>query len=133
MDLRVIDYFVYLVASVLLTIWVGNTLFRNGRPFLVSVFQEQGLADSVNTLLVVGFYLINMGAAALLINAGGAPASFADMIQETVTRIGVVLLVLGAMHFFNLLIFHIIRRPLRKRSTPMAPPPYQPYQPVPGA
>ena len=131
MDLRLIDYLVYMVASVLLTVWVGRTLFRNGRPFLVSVFQEQGLADSVNTLLVVGFYLINLGAAALLINAGGAPASFADMIQETVTRIGVVLLVLGAMHFFNMLLFHIIRRPLRKRSTP--PTPYQPYQPVPGA
>jgi hypothetical protein len=131
MDLRLIDYVVYLVASVLLTIWVGNTLFRNGRPFLVSVFQEQGLADSVNTLLVVGFYLINLGAAALLINAGGAPGSIGDMVQETVTRIGVVLLVLGAMHFFNLLLFHIIRRPLRKRAA--APGPYQPYQPVPGA
>jgi hypothetical protein len=128
MDLRLIDYFLYLVASVLLTVWVGNTLFKNGRPFLVSVFQEAGLADSVNRLLVVGFYLVNFGAAALLINAGGAPATVGDMIQETVTRIGVVLLVLGAMHFFNLLVFHIIRRPLRQRSA--AP---MPYQPAPGA
>ena len=125
MDLRLIDYFLYLVASILLTVWVGNSLFRNGRPFLVSVFQgEQGLADSVNRLLVVGFYLINLGAAALLINAGGAPASFADMVQETVTRLGVVLLVLGAMHFFNMLVLHLMRRPLRQRAMP--PPPYQP-------
>ena len=51
MDLRLTDYALYLIASVLLTVWVGNTLFRNGRPFLVSVFQEQGLADSVNRLL----------------------------------------------------------------------------------
>jgi hypothetical protein len=124
MDLRLIDYVVYLVASVLLTVWVGNTLFRNGRPFLVSVFQEAGLADSVNRLLVVGFYLVNLGAAALLINAGGAPSTVGDMIQETVTRIGVVLLVLGGMHFANMFVFHLIRRPLRQRSAP--PPPYQP-------
>jgi hypothetical protein len=124
MDLRLTDYVVYLVASVLLTVWVGNSLFRNGRPFLVSVFQEQGLADSVNRLLVVGFYLVNFGAAALLINAGGAPGSVADMIQETVTRIGVVLLVLGFMHFGNMFVFHLIRRPLRQRAAP--PPPYQP-------
>jgi hypothetical protein len=128
MDLRLTDYALYLISSVLLTVWVGNSLFRNGRPFLVSVFQEQGLADSVNRLLVVGFYLVNFGAAALLINAGGAPASFGDMIQETVTRIGVVLLVLGAMHFFNMLVFHMIRRPLRQRATPLGPPP-PPYQP----
>ena len=131
MDLRLIDYVLYLVASVLLTVWVGNTLFKNGRPFLVSVFQEAGLADSVNRLLVVGFYLVNLGAAALLINAGGAPATIGDMIQETITRIGVVLLVLGAMHFFNMLVFHIIRRPLRQRPVP--PPPYTPYQGVAGA
>jgi hypothetical protein len=124
MDLRLTDYVLYLVASVLLTVWVGSSLFRNGRPFLVSVFHEQGLADSVNRLLVVGFYLVNFGAAALLINAGGAPTTIADMMQETVTRIGVVLLVLGFMHFSNMFVFHLIRRPLRKRADP--PPPYQP-------
>ena len=118
MDLRVIDYGVYLVASACLTVWVGGTLFKNGRVFLVSVMQEPGLADSVNHLLVVGFYLVNLGAAALLINAGGAPASFADMVQETVTRIGVVLLVLGSMHFFNMFVLHLLRRPLRQPTPP---------------
>ena len=76
-DLRLIDYFIYIAASVLLTVWVGHTLHRNGRPCLVSVFKEDGLADSVNRLLVVGFYLINFGAAAILINTGGAPGSVA--------------------------------------------------------
>jgi hypothetical protein len=128
MDLRLIDYLIYLVASMVLTVWVARTLFRNGRPFLVSVFKEPGLADSVNTLLVVGFYLMNLGAVALLINAGGTPASIGDMIQETVTRLGVVLLVLGTMHFGNLFVFHLIRRPLRRQP----PPAYQPYNPVAG-
>lgn len=126
MDLRLIDYVVYLSASVALTVWVGNTLYRNGRVFLVSVFKEPGLADSVNHLLVVGFYLVNLGAAAILINAGGAPASFADMIQETVTRIGVVLLVLGSMHFFNMFVLHLLRRPLRQQPTPPPAPYFKP-------
>jgi hypothetical protein len=121
-NLRLVDYVIYLSASAALTVWVGNTLYRNGRVFLVSVFKETGLADSVNHLLVVGFYLVNLGAAAILINAGGAPRTFPDMIQETVTRIGVVLLVLGTMHFFNMFVLHLLRRPLRQ---PMSPPPYQ--------
>ncbi len=128
-DLRLIDYFIYIGASVLLTVWVGRTLHRNGRPFLVSVFKEDGLADSVNRLLVVGFYLINFGAAAILINTGGAPRSVADMLKQTVTRIGVVLLVLGFMHFNNLLILRTIRR----RDRPMPPINYNPYQTAPGA
>src|SRR5947209_18107897 len=129
MNLQLIDYFIYICASVLLTIWVGDTLFRNGRPFLVSVFKEDGLADSVNRLLVVGFYLVNFGAAAILINTGGEPPSVADMLKQTVTRIGVVLLVLGFMHFNNLMILRAIRR----RDKPMPPINYNPYQPAPGA
>jgi len=131
MNLQLIDYFIYICASVLLTVWVGDTLHRNGRPFLVSVFKEDGLADSVNRLLVIGFYLVNFGAAAILINTGGAPATVADMLKQTVTRVGVVLLVLGFMHFSNLLVLHIIRRPLRQK--PLPPINYNPSQRAPGA
>lgn len=132
MDYRLLDYAVYIVASVGLTIWVGDTLYRNGRPFLVSVLKEDGLADSVNHLLVVGFYLVNFGAAAILINTGGTPGGFADMLKQTVTRVGVVLLVLGFMHFNNLLILRSIRRRDKRTSAP-TPPNYNPYQPAPGA
>jgi len=129
MDLRLIDYVLYIATSVFLTVWVGDTLHRNGRPFLVSVFKEDGLADSVNRLLVVGFYLVNFGAAAILINTGGQPGSVADMLKQTVTRIGVVLLVLGFMHFNNLLLLRTIRR----RDKPAPPINYNPYQPAPSA
>ena len=131
MELQLIDYTVYILASVFLTVWVGDTLRRNGRPFLISVFKEDGLADSVNRLLVIGFYLVNFGAAAILINTGGVPGSVADMLKQTVTRVGVVLLVLGFMHFNNLLVLHVIRRPLRQKPAP--PVNYNPYQPAPGA
>ncbi len=129
MDLRFVDYVVYIATSVGLTIWVGSTLYRNGRPFLVSVFKEDGLADSVNHLLVVGFYLVNFGATAILINTGGTPGNVPDMMKQTVTRIGVVLLVLGFMHFNNLLILRAIRR----RDRPMPPINYNPYKPAPEA
>lgn len=131
MDLQLVDYVIYIVASVALTIWVGDTLHRNGRPFLVSVFKEDGLADSVNHLLVVGFYLVNFGAAAILINTGSAPGSWPDMLKQTVTRIGVVLLVLGFMHFSNVFTLRSIRRRDKKAAPP--PPNYNPYVPAPGA
>ncbi|HKW07853.1 MAG TPA: hypothetical protein VJS19_09840 [Candidatus Dormibacteraeota bacterium] len=131
MDLQLVDYAIYIVVSVFLTVWVGDTLYRNGRPFLVSVFKEDGLADSVNHLLVVGFYLVNFGAAAILINTGGVPAGWADMLKQTVTRIGAVLLVLGFMHFTNVLTLRSIRR--RDKKTPPPPPNYNPYVPAPQA
>jgi hypothetical protein len=74
---------------------------------------------------------VNFGAAAILINTGGAPGNLADMLKQTVTRIGVVLLVLGFMHFNNLMILRTIRR--RDRKAPPMPPNYNPYQPAPSA
>ena len=56
----VTTYISYVVLSVVLTVWVAQTLHKNGRVFLVEVFSgNEALADSVNHLLVVGFYLIN--------------------------------------------------------------------------
>src|SRR3979411_1263024 len=58
----VVTYLIYLAISIGLTIWVARTLHRNGRIFLVDVFHgNEPLADSVNHLLVVGFYLISFG------------------------------------------------------------------------
>ena len=55
-------YLAYLGISVALTVWVARTLHKNGRIFLVDSFHgNEGLADSVNHLLVVGFYLVNIG------------------------------------------------------------------------
>jgi hypothetical protein len=57
-----ICYLSYLAISIGLTIWVARTLHKNGRVFLVEAFHgNEELADSVNHLLVVGFYLINGG------------------------------------------------------------------------
>ena len=62
MNTVVWTYAAYLVVSVALTVWVAATLRKNGRTFLVDAFGGNGeMADSVNHLLVVGFYLINIG------------------------------------------------------------------------
>ncbi|HKF94777.1 MAG TPA: hypothetical protein VKB96_09275, partial [Gammaproteobacteria bacterium] len=64
----VITYLLYLAISIALTVWVAQTLFKNGRLFLVDVFHgNEALADSVNHLLVVGFYLINLGYVSLML------------------------------------------------------------------
>ncbi len=96
-------YFVYLVISVALTIWVARTLSRNGIVFLVECFgHDDLLARSTNHLLVVGFYLVNLGWILLTLRFGEAPASAAEMIRFLSTKIGIVVVVLGFMHFFNM-------------------------------
>ncbi len=110
MDVTLFAYLAYLCISLALTIWVGRTLHHNGRAFLIDVFGERAdLADSVNHLLVVGFYLVNFGYMALALKVATAPRTATEAIQTLSYKVGLVLVVLGAMHFFNLFVFSRIR------------------------
>ncbi len=96
------SYAIYLIVSVAMTVWVAKTLSTNGRVFLVDAFAgREDIADSVNHMLVVGFYLINLGYVALALRLGSKPTNLVEAIEFLSTKIGLVLVVLGAMHFFN--------------------------------
>lgn len=127
MNWTLATYLAYVGISVALTIWVARTLHKNGRVFLVDSFSgNERLADSVNHLLVVGFYLINIGYVALALKYGVSAASAQGAVENLSTKVGLVLLVLGAMHFFNLAVFSRMRK--RGLTTPpsMAVPPVLP-------
>lgn len=112
---------IYLLISVALTVWVATTLHRNGRQILIDAFHgDARLADSVNHLLVVGFYLINIGFVALFLRFGERPQGAADGLDYISTKVGVVLVVLGGMHFFNL--FNFAKMRAKGRHTPMPVP-----------
>ena len=99
-------------------------LSRNGRVFLIDTFlHNEPLADAVNNLLVVGFYLINVGYVALALRYGARPTDLAGTIESMSTKVGLVLLVLGGMHFFNLYVFSRMRRKalLRNQKPPVPP------------
>ncbi len=130
----VVTYIVYLFLSIALTVWVARTLFKNGRVFLVDVFNNnETLADSVNHLLVVGFYLINLGYVSLELKIDAPVTTTQQSIEALAAKMGLVLLVLGGMHFFNLALFSKIRNAALNSRKPMPvgefpAPDYQPYQ-----
>ena len=104
-------YFTYLAISLVITVWVAHTLHKSGRVFLVDAFLgDASIADSANHLLVVGFYLINVGWVAVALRSEVTPTSLRQAIELVSTRIGVVLLVLGVMHFLNLYVFSRFRK-----------------------
>jgi len=124
MDTTFYTYVCYVVISVGLTIWVARTLHKNGRVFLVDVFDERDeLADSVNHLLVVGFYLINFGYICLALKLANHTHDATQAFEAVSYKVGLVLVVLGMMHFFNLFVFSRIRA---NKRLAQAPPPVPP-------
>jgi len=125
----VITYGVYVLISVVLTIWVARTLHKRGAIFLSDAFHgNQELAASVNHLLVVGFYLINIGFVALALRSNAQAVTAREAIETLSDKLGYVLLTLGAMHFFNLFVFSRIRSHGQNRvpRRPVIAPPVAP-------
>lgn len=107
----VATYLAYLLTAVPITIWVATTLMRHGRVFLGDVFGvDSGLADAVNKLLVVGFYLVNLGFVMLYLRTDGRVADLAGLLETVSVKIGVVMLMLGVIHFINVMVFSSMRR-----------------------
>jgi len=121
-------YLLYLAISVALTIWVARTLYKRGGIFLVDAFHgNKELADSVNHLLVVGFYLINIGFVSLALKTAATIDTSRAAIELLSDKMGMVLLILGGMHFFNLYVFSRIRRSSQGPRHPLSPnPPVSP-------
>ena len=121
-------YAVYVATSVVLTVALAITLFRNGRTFLRDVFEDRPeMADALNRLLVVGFFMLNAGYA-LLIFRGDDQAAIRRPADFAMSRIGLLLVTLGLIHFVNMAVFWKIRH---RAQLSQLPPPIPPQVLVP--
>jgi hypothetical protein len=113
-------YTTYALVTVSLTVWLARVLSRNGAVFLEDVFKDSPkMADAVNQLLVVGFYLLNLGYAALIMKAERGDTVI-SAVEVLAWKLGALLMSLGLMHFANLYVFYRIRR--RARLAYLPPP-----------
>lgn len=124
-------YGVYMAASIGLTVWLAQTLFRNGAVFLEDVFEGQaGLAVALNRLLVTGFYMASLGYAFLILRAE-TPTNAVGAVEELVTKLGLLLVSLAVIHFANLIVFHRLRGRARAAAHRPVAPPTQPVATAP--
>jgi len=119
-------YLVYLAISIGMTVWVARTLSHNGRHFLITSFHgNEKLADSINHLLVVGFYLINLGFITLAVRHANEPTDLVALFEFLCSKVGLAMVVLAAAHFFNLYLFNKVRA---RATLEAAPPPVEPEE-----
>ena len=116
-------YLIYSAVSIGLVVWLARTLFHSGALFLEDVFADNpALAAAVNRLLVIGFYLLNLGYAFLILQADSAVDPM-SAVQVLIRRLGTLLVSLGVLHLLNMYCFYRIRR---RAEMATLPPPVAP-------
>jgi hypothetical protein len=117
-------YTAYAAINLGLATWLARTLFKNGEVFLEDVFADHPrMAGAVNRLLVIGFYLLNLGYAFITMKASGEVATTIAAMETLAMKLGSLLLVLGGIHMVNLAVLSRIRR---RGQIRFAPPPVKP-------
>jgi len=104
----IIGYGIYLPISLLLTYYVAKTLFNNSVVFMLAIFRgKEDIAHATNTLFKVGFYLLNIGFALLIlkIHSYEITNSYQSLIEILSKKIGSFSIYLGVMLFINMYLF----------------------------
>lgn len=103
---KLISYLIYLPITFYITVIVGRVLYKRGLPFLLDMFSNNEiLANILNKSLLLGYYLINLGFAAVSINTFYSIASSTQLVEELSKRIGLNIISIAIIHYFNLFTF----------------------------
>ena len=117
-DLIVIAYSIYLPVVILLTFYVSNNLFKNSIVYMKDIFNgREDIAKATNTLFKIGFYLLNLGFALLILTITEELSSTQSTIEVLSRKVGGFSIYLGVMLFINMYLFFRGKRVARQKRT----------------
>jgi hypothetical protein len=109
--MNIAAYIIYLIVTYLITVHVGRVFYKNGRYYILSILKGDGrLTDFINKILLVGYYLMNLGYATVMLSFWQTIYSFSDLIASVSTMTGKIVFTLAIMHFVNMYAIIIIGR-----------------------
>jgi hypothetical protein len=117
MNFNILGYSFYFVIIGYITIIVGKKFHTHGRVFIHDLFTDYNLGESVNNILLVGYYLLNIGNAVLMIREWPTLHSLESVIVEIGFNVGQIVLLLAFMHYVNITLLLLSRSKLNKTHT----------------
>jgi hypothetical protein len=105
-SLNLTGYLIYLPITFYITFYVGGVLYRSGEAFLADIFEgNKPLGHAYNTFLLTGYYLLNLGYATVSIPWWNTIENTGQLVNELAMRLGVIIMALGIIHYFNMYAF----------------------------
>jgi hypothetical protein len=103
MNTDLLAHIIYLLLTYLITVHVGWRFYTHGRVYILALLhQNEALTDAVNRLLLVGYYLLNLGYAALMIKLWQRVDTLSAMMGMLAQKVGTIMLTLACIHFCNM-------------------------------
>lgn len=112
MNYNILAYGVYLSIMVFIIVYVGRLFYKNGRVFILALFKgDAAQTDNMNNILLLAYYLFNIGYAFIKLRFWTLVTNVEIMISSLGSNIGLLVLILAVTHYFNMaLIYYLSKR-----------------------
>ena len=111
MNYNIAAYIIYICITIYIIVWVGRMFHGNGRVFILQLYKgdEEG-TDTVNNILLIAYYLFNIGYAFLKLKAWEVVNNASELISSLAYYLGTLILILAVTHYFNMLIIYFLSK-----------------------
>lgn len=111
MNYNILAYLIFGTITIYIILWVGKLFHRNGRIFILTLFaQRKDITDTTNNLLLVGYYLFNIGYAILQFSTWREISDWSSLISSISVKTGLLVLLLAGLHFNNMFIIYLLSK-----------------------
>ena len=110
MTYNIIAYLIYALISIFTISYVGRTLHRNGRHFVLQIIPDDVFCDYINNGLLAGYYLVNIGYVLFTLTSWQVIENMPQLFEIISLKTGGIYLMLGVLHFFNIAALRLYAR-----------------------
>ena len=111
MNYNIVSYAIYIALSAYIILRVGYLFYHFGEIYLRYLLAgNAALAKSLSNLLLMGYYLLNLGFA--FYNLGRWPRilNLNELLYNLCQNVGGICLILGLLHFGNLFWIYLLQK-----------------------
>ncbi len=105
MNLNIVGYIIYLSITAIIIIKVGKICYTNGSIYVAQLIPDhKDLCLKINQVLLVAYYLFNLGYCAITLIQWSTISSYYELIEVISTKTAIILFLLATLHYLNILI-----------------------------
>jgi len=111
MNYNITAYFIYLSMTIFIIVFVGKYFYRNGRIFILSLLKDDAVTtDHLNNILLVAYYLFNIGYAFVKLRFWQKIENMDMLISSIANNMSVLIFILASTHYMNMILIWYLSR-----------------------
>ncbi|AWH83864.1 hypothetical protein HYN59_01465 [Flavobacterium album] len=103
MNLNLVAYSIFLAIVIYIIVVVGRICYRNGNLFVLELLPgHEDLCLRINKILLMGYYLVNIGYAAMTLVSWEKITGLPQLVEVIAIKTAGIICIISALHYLNI-------------------------------